>query len=185
MCHPAAHWLCVPCCACCILLALLWASHAATPSEATTAPSATFPPAGAQREPYDCLANFTDWENAWSEGQQSWCCDHYDRGCAARRASLFDCNDRLDQWEDSWSLDKKVWCCRHRKKGCDHHSATNPDAFECRLDDVGAAGWSDEKRAWCCPNAGAGCPATTAQVSTTTQVPETGNDAEPSTAPSG
>merc|ERR1712241_1561458 len=93
---------------------------------------------------YDCNDGAMEWETAWSQAQQQYCCMQVGVGCTTRPATAlpspmptapptapptppptrpapvgpvdpFNC--AVDA-ENTWQADKKAWCCRVHHRGC-------------------------------------------------------------------
>jgi len=101
---------------------------------------------GTTTELYDCEAGFMNWESAWSQAQQEYCCTTTGRGCATTSMNtavptlpptppptppptqpptrppapvgpVDPFNCAVDA-ESTWAADKKEWCCRIHHRGC-------------------------------------------------------------------
>lgn len=106
--------------------------------------------------PFDCTANATVWQKAWSADKQSWCCQRYSIGCTTTSAP-FDCMAGFSNWQLAWSAGKRAWCCDHYARGCVVTTSAVP--FDC---EAGFAawplGWAPEKKSWCCEHERVACP---------------------------
>jgi len=60
----------------------------------------------ATNSPFDCTADFAEWERGWSEAKKAWCCSNRNRGCVVR----FDCTAGTEHKETGWSEAKKTFC---------------------------------------------------------------------------
>lgn len=86
---------------------------------------------------FDCQAARHEAEQAWSDEQKAWCCEHQGVRClsspreesaaAADAEHLhaadfsvgeYDCMAGYERWESGWSLAKKTWCCFNEGHGC-------------------------------------------------------------------
>ncbi|CAK0841351.1 unnamed protein product [Prorocentrum cordatum] len=123
-----------------------------------TAKSSTPPPgegetSTAPAEPYDCHADFADWETGWTEPRKEWCCKNYGGPCAASapqgEVQIYDCALDLETWEQSWDPEKKEWCCSSEHVGC--------EPYECG-ENEDPAGLDAAEIAWCCLHLSKHCP---------------------------
>jgi len=142
------------------------------------------PATTAAPQPFDCLAGFASWEEAWTDEKKAWCCKHANRGCAtdlhksSSTSEPYECLAGLANWEADWSPKKQKWCCEHRSRGCAPSTTTAPSVttttvrFDCL---AGWAAWEklwdDDKKSWCCRHVHRGCaaPSTTSGPSTSSR----------------
>eukprot|EP00405_Crypthecodinium_cohnii_P014743 CAMPEP_0206460006 /NCGR_PEP_ID=MMETSP0324_2-20121206/24509_1 /ASSEMBLY_ACC=CAM_ASM_000836 /TAXON_ID=2866 /ORGANISM="Crypthecodinium cohnii, Strain Seligo" /LENGTH=305 /DNA_ID=CAMNT_0053931655 /DNA_START=90 /DNA_END=1004 /DNA_ORIENTATION=+ len=127
-----------------------------------------------QPEPFDCMSGYFAWQKTWSPGQQLWCCDHYQRGCAVTTTPVpYDCEDGYPYDVPQWETSKKAWCCEHERVACPGDVSINPanEFHNCQEDyQTWFTSWTSRKKAWCCQHENVACspPVTTAAPAATT-----------------
>lgn len=110
---------------------------------------------------YNCEADFSSWQDDWSEPKQEWCCANLGRGCQTATTSTvsppFDCGGELSEHE-VWPEAMRRWCCTHADLGCEGPT-TAVDRFDCSDGFFRwRQAWMPEKQEWCCASEGRGCP---------------------------
>jgi hypothetical protein len=105
---------------------------------------------------YDCETGYWNWQAAWSQAQQQYCCAKLGRACPTTEP--FNCLAVPGNLETSWSTEKQVWCCSNYGRGC---PVPITEPYNCHLGVV--ATWTEPKKAWCCGNYNIGCRTTSAE----------------------
>ncbi|CAJ1393520.1 unnamed protein product [Effrenium voratum] len=124
---------------------------------------------------YDCHSGVDHWHSIWSHTKQSWCCGHYNVGCAGSwvkevhviHTTHYNCAAGYSNWYHGWSDAKKGWCCDHENRGCpgswhghwhahavvhvEHGVHVGHGGYDCA---AGVSnweqGWSAHKKDFCC-----------------------------------
>lgn len=135
--------------------------------------------------PYDCQADFPDWEEKWSYGKKEWCCEMKNRGCQTTTLEPhnckkgsgcmtaahehYDCNAGYFKFWTAWSAGKKLYCCKHKGRGCQpavtSYASLSPPRpsydDDCRKEILlsnSKGGHQDrQKMNWCCKYRSVGC----------------------------
>ncbi|CAE8600644.1 unnamed protein product [Polarella glacialis] len=70
---------------------------------------------------YNCVKGYDNWQQAWPQAKQRWCCSHQSKACAASQTQTsepFDCTKDYEHWTTTWPVEKKLWCCQHAGTEC-------------------------------------------------------------------
>lgn len=74
--------------------------------------------------PFDCLAAFDNWEEAWSDSKKEWCCENEDRGCVAESTGRDLCEGQGFDFQQC----ALVGCCRFDMASMECKSAVADEA---------------------------------------------------------
>lgn len=123
---------------------LIWSESPTGADDVLVPPVATEP---------DCVTGFHDWENSWTKEQQSYCCSHFQRGCAplvreVPKWVVHDVNVPVNV-----PVKKEVPVPVTKVQTV---QVKAPDPYECH-DTASVDAWSADHQRWCCYAASVGC----------------------------